>query len=56
MINSNSTDNSFKIVNNWIANNKSKIKFKNYNKNSYPSSSKNAGTSVQIMIGLLYGL
>ncbi len=44
MINSNSTDNSFKIVNNWIAKKKGKIKFKNYNKKtSYPSSSKNAG-------------
>ena len=44
MINSNSTDNSFKIVNNWIAKNKSNIKFKNYNKKTYyPSSSKNVG-------------
>lgn len=44
LIDSNSTDNTFNIVNNWIIKNKNKIKFKNFNKNTfYPSDSKNEG-------------
>ena len=44
LINSNSSDNSFNIVNNWISKNKSKIKYKNLNKKSFlPSTSKNIG-------------
>ena len=46
LINSNSSDDSFNVVNEWIKNNrrKHKIQFKNYNKKTfYPSTSKNAG-------------